>query len=416
MNIAKGRSMSINPVVIAIPVYFLLIGIEFIVHRYNATKSYNLKDAMTNINCGVVSQITGAFLMVVLFGAYTYMEAHYGLFHIPMVWWAFPIAFITFDFMYYWAHRLSHEINLFWGGHSVHHQSEEYNLSVALRQSSTQILWTFLFYLPIALLGVDPIVFIVAQGINLVYQFWIHTESIEKMPKWFEAVFNTPSHHRVHHARNPKYIDKNHAGTLIIWDKLFGSFAAEEERPQYGITKPLKSWNPVWANFAHYSEIYKDLKQISGFRDKIRLLVNKPGWKPDYLGGYTAAPDIDPNYQKFQFKTSLRLNVYVVVQFIIIMATTLLFLYYLKEMDTVQKAISAGLIIYSVASFGLLFESRKWSRALETIRIVAMPLAFIYIFGKFDPGITLLIIAAAYLIMSLVWFNTTRQHINTINT
>jgi len=407
--------MSINPSVIAIPVYFLLIGVEFIIHRVNATKSYNLKDAMTNINCGVVSQITGAFLMVVLFNAYTYMEANYGLFDIPMVWWAFPVAFITFDFMYYWAHRLSHEINLFWGGHSVHHQSEEYNLSVALRQSSTQILWTFLFYLPIALLGVDPIVFIVAQGINLVYQFWIHTESISKMPKWFEAVFNTPSHHRVHHARNPKYIDKNHAGTLIIWDKLFGSFAAEEERPQYGITKPLKSWNPVWANFAHYTEIYKNLRRIPKLKDKLRLLVNKPGWQPDYLGGYQPAPDIDPNYKKFQNRTSARLNLYVVIQFVVIMAITLSFLYFLKEMDIAQKVISAIMIIFSVASFGLLFEHRKWSRGLEAIRIVFMSIGFIYIFGGLNPGFTLLIIASTYLLSSSILFNTTKQKVVTIS-
>ncbi len=395
--------MNINPSVIAIPVYFLLIGVEFIVHRVRATRSYNLKDAMTNINCGVVSQITGAFLMVVLFNAYTYMEAHYGLFNILMVWWAFPLAFVTFDFMYYWAHRLSHEINLFWGGHSVHHQSEEYNLSVALRQSSTQILWTFLFYLPIALLGVDPVVFIVAQGINLVYQFWIHTESIKKMPKWFEAVFNTPSHHRVHHARNPKYIDKNHAGTLIIWDKLFGTYAPEEEQPQYGITKPLNSWNPVWANFAHYSVIYHDFKRMDSFKDKLRLLINKPGWQPEYLGGYQEVPEIDQNYKKFGAKTSTPLNVYVIIQFIVVVAATLAFLYFLKEMDATQKLVSASLIIFSVASFGLLFENRKWSRQVELFRVIAISASFIYIFEGYQSNLILSLCALVYLSVSLLW-------------
>ena len=298
--------MNINPTVIAIPIYFLLIGFEFIVLRLKKHKSYRLKDAMTNINCGVVSQITGAFLLVTLFSAYTLIEEKFGFFNIPIVWWAFPLAFVFFDFMYYWAHRLSHEINLFWGGHSVHHQSEEYNLSVALRQSSTQILWTFLFYLPLALAGIDPIVFITSQGLNLVYQFWIHTESIKKMPRWFEFIFNTPSHHRVHHARNPKYIDKNHAGTLIIWDRLFKTFEKEDELPHYGITKPLKSWNPVWANFAHYSAILSDLKRVPSVKDKVRLLFKKPGWKPEYMGGFEKAPDIDPAYEKFTIGRLLR--------------------------------------------------------------------------------------------------------------
>lgn len=408
--------MNINPSVIAIPVYFLLIGLEFIVHRIKATKSYRLKDAMTNINCGVISQITGAFLLVALFSLYTFIEERFGMFDIPVVWWAFPIAFILFDFMYYWAHRLSHEINLFWGGHSVHHQSEEYNLTVALRQSSTQILWTFLFYLPLALSGIDPVVFITAQGINLVYQFWIHTESINKMPKWFEAVFNTPSHHRVHHARNPKYIDKNHAGTLIIWDRLFGTFTEEDEQPHYGITKPLRSWNPLWANFAHYFDIYRDMKKTPGFADKLRLLVKKPGWRPEHLGGYVPAPRIKPDYKKFDVLTSLKLNVYVIVQFLIVMGTTLLFLYYLRDMDNVQKVITALLIIISVMSFGLLFENRKWSRSIEYIRIIVASIAFVYIFAGFDPNPFLLIIAIGYCLISSGWFLTTKPRYAMVNT
>ena len=395
--------MNINPTVIAIPIYFVLIGFEFIVLRLKKHKSYRLKDAMTNINCGVVSQITGAFLLVTLFSAYTLIEEKFGFFNIPIVWWAFPLAFVFFDFMYYWAHRLSHEINLFWGGHSVHHQSEEYNLSVALRQSSTQILWTFLFYLPLALAGIDPIVFITSQGLNLVYQFWIHTESIKKMPRWFEFIFNTPSHHRVHHARNPKYIDKNHAGTLIIWDRLFKTFEKEDEPPHYGITKPLKSWNPVWANFAHYSAILSDLKRVPSIKDKVRLLFKKPGWKPEYMGGFEKAPDIDPAYEKFENRTSVRLNFYVSFQFLVLMTSTMFFLYYVNELEISKKIISALFIIFSVASFGFLFENRKWSRLIEFIRLIAVPIAFISLF--YSKWLTVAsLIAIAYLIISLIWF------------
>ncbi len=396
--------MSVNPIVIAIPVYFLLIGIEIIYQRVKAVKTYRLKDAMTNINCGVISQISGAFLMAVLFGAYTHAQQNWTPFYIPVVWWAFPLAFVFFDFMYYWAHRLSHQINLFWGGHSVHHQSEEYNLSVALRQSSTQILWTFLFYLPLAMAGIDPIVFISMQGINLVYQFWIHTESIQKMPKWFEAVFNTPSHHRVHHARNPKYIDKNHAGTLIIWDKLFGTFAAEEETPDYGITKPFKSWNPLWANFAHYTDIYQDFKRVSGFKNKLGVLVKKPGWLPEELGGYRAPKEVESNYRKFDNRTPTKLNIYVVVHFLLAMIGTLLFLYYLNDMEEPAKITAALLIILSVATFGLLFENRKWIKALEYLRLVTTALVLIYVLAGFTPNATLLLITATCLLLAIGWF------------
>ncbi len=401
--------MSTNPIVIAIPVYFLLIGIEIIYQRVQAVKTYRLKDAMTNINCGVVSQITGGFVMLALFTAYIYVQENWAPFSIPNVWWAYPFAFIFFDLMYYWAHRLSHQINLFWGAHSVHHQSEDYNLTVALRQSSTQILWTFMFYFPLAMAGFDPFVFITMQGVNLVYQFWIHTESIKKMPRWFEAIFNTPSHHRVHHARNPKYIDKNHAGTLIIWDKLFGTFAKEEEAPTYGITKPLESWNPVWANFAHYSEIYKDVKRVRGFKNKLGIIFNKPGWMPEEMGGYQAAPKVKPDYKKFDNRTPLRLNVYVIVQFLIVMAATLLFLYYFKVMNNPEKIASATLIIISVATFGLLFENRKWSPILEYIRLTAMPLVFIYCLAGFNPSLIILLGALGYLAISMGWFISIRR-------
>lgn len=406
--------MSINPIVIAIPVYFLLIGIEIIYQRLQAVKTYRLKDAMTNINCGVISQITGAFIMVILFSMYTYVQEEWAFFHIPVVWWAFPLAFIFFDFMYYWAHRLSHEINLFWGGHSVHHQSEEYNLTVALRQSSTQIFWTFLFYLPLAMCGIDPIVFISMQGVNLLYQFWIHTESIKKLPKWYEAVFNTPSHHRVHHARNPKYIDKNHAGTLIIWDKLFGTFVAEDEQPKYGITKPLKSWNPLWANFAYYADIYQDFKRIPGFKDKLRLLVKKPGWLPESMGGYRAPGEIKPDYKKFDNKTPIKLNVYVIVQFLIVMAGTLLFLYHLKNMEDAAKLIAATMIILSVASFGLLFENRRWSEVLEYLRLMVAPLVFIYVLSGFEPSLWVVLAASAYLAISMGWFVSIRRQLRLV--
>ena len=298
----------------------------------------------------------------------------------------------------------------FWGGHSVHHQSEEYNLSVALRQSSTQTIWTFAFYIPMALVGVHPILLVSVSGFNLLYQFWIHTESINKLPKWFEAVFNTPSHHRVHHARNPKYIDKNHAGTFIVWDKLFGTFKAEEERPIYGITKNLNSWNPVWANVAHYSDMWGDIKSIPKFTDKIRYVFEKPGWLPDYMGGYRAPQDVDAHsYVKFNTETAARLNIYVLVQYILLLAGTSLFLFNLEQMQTADKLIFAGVIIFSVISFGALFENRSWAVPIESLRLIFITLAALYAFAGLNVESLTIIVGASFLIVFQIWLMLVRK-------
>lgn len=275
------------------------------------------------------------------------------------------------DLAYYWAHRMSHEINLFWGGHVVHHQSEDYNLSVALRQSSFQVVWTFAFSLPLALLGFETTDFVLISAFNTLYQFWIHTEVIGKLG-WFEYVFNTPSHHRVHHGRNPKYIDKNHAGTLIIWDRLFGTFQAEEERPTYGITKPLNSWNAVWANVSHYDTMWADLKKIPFLKDRIRYLFAKPGWLPSYLGGYQAAPPIPRNPQKYDTPAPVRISYYVLFQYIVCIGVTAFLLFKQNEYSLVEKVVAAVLIGWWVTHCGVLFEQKRWVFAAEWARIAVM--------------------------------------------
>ncbi|MDH5476414.1 MAG: sterol desaturase family protein, partial [Cyclobacteriaceae bacterium] len=284
--------MNFNPVILSIPIYFLLIGIELLIDRFTKKNIYRINDAVTNISCGITQQITGIFFKVLSVGAYQYLFENYAFLALEQTLWYWVVLFIGVDFLYYWAHRVSHEVNLFWGGHVVHHQSEDYNLSVALRQSTFQVVWTFFYYIPLALLGFRTIDFIVIMGFNLIYQFWIHTETIPKLG-WFELIFNTPSHHRVHHGRNPKYIDRNHAGVFIIWDKLFGTFQVEEERPTYGITTPIKSWNPVWVNIEHYVAMWRKLKKIHGFVDKLKFVFKKPGWLPKEMGGYQPAPEIE---------------------------------------------------------------------------------------------------------------------------
>lgn len=399
--------MNLNPTVIAIPVYFLLIGIELIVHAIKKKKSYRLNDAVTNINCGVTSQVTGAFLKVLTIGLYTLIFEQYRFMTVENSVATWIIAFFAYDFCYYWAHRMSHEVNLFWGGHSVHHQSEEYNLSVALRQSSTQTIWTFFFYIPMALFGFDPLVLVSVSGFNLLYQFWIHTESIDRLPKWFEWFFNTPSHHRVHHARNPKYIDKNHAGTFIIWDKMFGTFKEEEEKPTYGITKNLNSWNPVWANMAHYADMAREISTIPKWKDRFTYLFQKPGWLPEYLGGYRAPFDVDPNqYTKYNAHGSRLLNGYIIFQYLILLVGTAFFLFNISFFDEhlTDKVLVAALIIYSTVCFGALFEQRAWAMLGEALRQIALVGLTLYLtIGFNELSVVVISGSISYILFSILW-------------
>lgn len=396
--------MNLNPIVLSIPIFFILIGIELVVERLSHRKLYRLPDAIANLSCGITSQLSGLFMRVLAIGVYEVIYSNLAFFTLERNWIYWLALFLLTDFAYYWAHRMSHEINLFWGGHVVHHQSEEYNLSVALRQSSFQVVWTFAFSLPIAFLGFNTLDFALISALNTLYQFWIHTETINKMG-WFEHIFNTPSHHRVHHGRNPKYIDKNHAGSLIIWDKMFGTFQAEEERPTYGITKPINSWNAVWANFSHYAEMAKEMKMIPSWSDKIRYMFKKPGWLPDYLGGYRPAPEVDKRtYHKYDTSYPVQLNYYVLFQYIICLGVTAFFLFKQAQFTLSEKAIATTLISIWVVNCGVLFENKKWVQYSEWIRIITYPLLLIAATNLFSLAYYHYLIALGYGLGSGIWF------------
>jgi hypothetical protein len=277
-------------------------------------------------------------------------------------------------------------------------------LSVALRQSSLQVVWTFAFSLPLAFIGFETLDFAIMSAYITLYQFWIHTESINKMG-WFEYIFNTPSHHRVHHGRDPKYIDKNHAGTLIIWDKMFGTFQPEEERPTYGITKPINSWNAVFANFSHYAEMGKDLNRIPSWRDKIKYLFMKPGWLPEYLGGYRAAPAVEKStYKKYETPSSLGLNLYVLFQYVLCLIGTSMFLFNAGKFSLGEKALITLIISVLVVNCGVLFENRPWVLYAEWVRIVVYPLLLVGAVNVYDLPVSFYGVAASYFFVSAYWF------------
>ncbi|MFZ1807370.1 MAG: sterol desaturase family protein [Cyclobacteriaceae bacterium] len=396
--------MNLNPIVLSIPIFFLLIGIELAVERFSHRKLYRLPDAISNLSCGITSQLSGLFLKILAIGVYEILFSNFAFFELERGWLYWIALFLLVDFAYYWAHRMSHEVNLFWGGHVVHHQSEDYNLSVALRQSSFQVVWTFAFNLPLALIGFETLDFALVAALNTLYQFWIHTETIKKLG-FLEYFLNTPSHHRVHHGRDPKYIDKNHAGSLIIWDKMFGTFQAEEEKPTYGITKPINSWNAVWANVSHYAEMGKDLKRIENWSDKVKYLFKKPGWLPESLGGYRAAPEVDKtNYKKYETPAPVALNYYVLFQYALCLAGTGLFLFKQNEFLLAEKIFFTIIISIVVVNSGVLFENKAWVRWAEWTRIIVYPTLLISFNIIYSWPPLFIGVAVAYFIISGTWF------------
>lgn len=248
--------MDINFMVFASPIFLLLIGIELFYSLYKKSSLYQLNDSVNNFSTGILEEIGALpFRGLIIYGYY-YLFEHYAFFHFSsksIISWV--LLWLGVDFCYYWFHRVSHRNNFFWIGHSVHHQSELYNLSVALRQGYFQTMTSWVFYLPLALIGFPTWMFVTVVTLNTIYQFWIHTQHIKTMG-WFETLFNTPSHHRVHHGKNPHYIDKNYAGSLIIWDKIFGTFEPENEQVEYGVTEPLDSWNPFYANIKVIKDVF----------------------------------------------------------------------------------------------------------------------------------------------------------------
>ena len=276
------------PIIIyAIPFFVLVMLLEFFVTSAKNIKSYTAKDAFSSIAMGLGNVFIGFVSKLFVFAALYYVYENLRIFTIPIIWWSFIILFFLDDFSYYWFHRTSHENRFFWASHVVHHSSKHYNLSTALRQTWTGSFYSFIFWLWLPLIGFHPGMIIFQMSISLLYQFWIHTELIQKMPKWIELFFNTPSHHRVHHGSNPIYLDRNHAGILIIWDKLFGTFQPElkSEKVKYGLVVNIKTYNPIFIAFNEWGALFKDLntKNIS-VRDRIRYLYKPPGWKHDGTG------------------------------------------------------------------------------------------------------------------------------------
>lgn len=399
--------MDINYIVFAIPVFFITIGIELWVGYRRKQNYYNFEDAITNLNIGIGSQAIGLLGKVLILASYEYVYNNFSFFQLPkdnlLVWLG---ALIFFDFLYYWAHRWGHEWNWMWGAHIVHHQSQEYNLSVALRQSWFHNFIAFWIFLPLPILGVHPYVFVGVAGFVTLYQYWIHTKAIKKLPRIIEFIFNTPSHHRVHHAINPQYLDKNYAATFIFWDRMFGTFMEEKEEPVYGITTPFNSWDPVWANFHFYVEMFQGSKKLKTLWQKLALIFKGPQYLGEVLGQVSKDLEYYKHLPKYQTPVSLNMKLYVLAQFIVLTAGIVKYLIHFDELTPFYQWASMGLIILTAMSCSGIMENKLWVGYVEVMRIMGaiVLLNTLYYFNYSDWFMAMLIGSITLGVLFMGWF------------
>lgn len=403
---------------IAMPIFLGLVLLEKLYGWFTKKESFKTMDMLSSMTSGYTNIIKDVLGLSISLLTYEYMVKHWAIYKVESTIWVYIIAFIALDFSGYWVHRLSHQINFFWNKHAIHHSSEEFNLACALRQSISTFVNLFtVFLLPAALLGVDGKVIAIVAPLHLFAQFWYHTVYIGKMG-FLEKIIVTPAHHRVHHAINPEYLDKNHSQIFIIWDKLFGTFQEELPNvpPVYGITRPVSTWNPIKINFQHLWLLMQDAYRTNSWKDKLRIWFMPTGWRPaDVIDKYPIAKIEDPyNFEKYAPKSSLLMQTWIWVQFLFTFALVSYFFANLATIGSPNIFIYGGFLFLIVFSYTELMDRNPYALLYETIKNIV---GFLIIYQMGDwfginaklPWATVAI--ASYFIVSnlvtayFVWFD-----------
>ena len=389
----------INPIGIAVPFFFALMLIEWVYAKRSGRTLYRLNDAVAALTCGMGDQLVGLLSSALTVAAYVWVQGQLSLFTwdmaSPLTW---VLGILLVDLCYYAYHRFSHRVNFAWATHVVHHQSEDYNLAVALRQPWFTQAYNWTFYLPLALLGLPAPVWLGAYALNLIYQYWIHTQAIDRLGP-LEWVMNTPSHHRVHHGTNAAYIDKNYAGIFIIWDRLFGTFEAEVEPVTYGVLKPIRSWNPVVANAMPIVNLAREAAAQERWADKLRMWIAEPGWTPAGV----QLPEDPSEGRGYDTNAVPGLSAYILVHLMPVGTATAFVIAYSAIAPSNQLAVGSGYIFWTAMNWAGLLEERGWAVPSEWTRLVAVGIGGLFL----PPAIGWPL--AALSVVSLPWFYRGRQ-------
>ncbi|NBB17999.1 sterol desaturase [Runella sp. CRIBMP] len=407
---------------IAMPIFLGLVLLEKIYGWAVKKQPFRTMDMLSSMSSGYTNIIKDVLGLSVSILTYGWMVEHWAIYTIQSTIATYAVAFIALDFSGYWVHRMSHEINFFWNKHAIHHSSEEFDLACALRQSISSFVSLFtIFLLPAALLGVSPTVISIVAPLHLFAQFWYHTVYINKMG-FLEHIIVTPSHHRVHHAINPEYLDKNHGQIFIIWDKLFGTFQKELPHvpPVYGITRPAQTWNPIKINFQHLWLLIKDAYRTNSWRDKLRIWFMPTGWRPaDVEEKYPVSKIDDPyHFEKYATKASTTLLVWTWVQFLFTFALINYFFLNIAKIGTPNIFVYGGFIFLSVFAYTELMDRNPYALAWEGLKN-SIGLWLIYTtdwfgIGQSLPWITLVLstyfVLATIITGLFVWFDIRKDH------
>ncbi len=355
----------------AIPFFTLLMVVEFAWGRHIGHNTYRVNDTVCSLFMGNLRTISKLVMLGLGGWAFTQAETRYAITTLDVTSpWTWLYALLLYDFCYYWGHRIGHERTLFWAAHVAHHQSEEFNLSTALRQTSTGFLLGWIFYVPMFILGVPAAVFVSVASVHLIYQFWIHTEHIGKLGP-LELVFVTASNHRVHHAQNAIYVDRNYGGLLIIWDRIFGTFQEElsEEKPVFGILGPLRSWSPLWANLHIYAGMIQDCWHTRSLRDKLRVWISRTGWRPEDVTRSHPRPKSDLSaFKKYDPPTARWVQVYAMAQLAVVSgAGTALVIF--PQSEYLFNLTAVGCLLATMLTTSAWLEDSAGSWRGETLRL-----------------------------------------------
>ncbi|PWS33586.1 sterol desaturase family protein [Pedobacter paludis] len=369
---------SVNYLAFAIPAFFLFVFIEFkIAQQKRKASVFKYESTVANFSIGIAERLLNLFIAGSFYQLYNWIYKNYSIFDIPNRWYIWILLLLATDLVWYWYHRLGHEINFLWAAHIVHHQSEEFNLSAAARITTIQAVFRNVFWCLLPLIGFHPNMIITILLVHGAYSFFTHTQLIGKLG-WLENIFITPSLHGVHHASDDKYLDKNYGDVFVFWDKIFGTFQTEEEPPKYGLTHPIKSYSFLWQHFHYYLEIAEAYKKANGFKGKWNAVFGSPA-----LMDQNIRPVLEKRYfqneqrksAKFKFKTYANTQLILLV---VLLTTTTLFFNYFKLIDGI---FILGFALLTLINIGALLEQRRWIYYLECFRLI---LVLAFVFFKFD--------------------------------
>ncbi|MDX2250413.1 MAG: sterol desaturase family protein [Bacteroidia bacterium] len=372
-----------------IPVLLLLALLEYTISRRKNIEAYRFSDTIVNMSCGMLERLFDFFYVVMMYFVYAYLYENFAIAHIPFegqpVWiqaLILLLALLVADFLAYWHHRLSHEINFLWAGHIVHHQSEELNITTVFRVSAISVIYRSFFFVWMPLVGFPSAVVTFATVFIGLYQFVTHTRLVGKLG-FLEYILVTPSSHRVHHARNEKYLDKNYGHVFIFWDRIMGTFEEEEEEPEYGITTGFESSNPYWAYFYYWVDLIKRSRRADNWKDKIRVFLMPPAWAPenDPFPAKEYERDENGKRKKYQLDMPFRLQLYVFINILLTIGGFVFLMIRRADLSPWTIAQIASIIGISVLSYGLLMERKKWALYFEIFRLafimVNIPVLFL---------------------------------------